>query len=175
MQTMVRKKGQLKIQQMALMLIALTVLFALVGMFFLGIKISQLKRTSLDIQQQEAIFLASKLVNSPEFYCGESFGTLKGSCLDFDKVMALKLNINKYSQLWAVDNIEIRILDNETEKACTSGNYPNCNSIKLLSQNSTGFDASTFVSICRKEKRDFEEIYNICEIGKLSVRYAGNE
>ncbi|MBU0894367.1 MAG: hypothetical protein KKF48_04775 [Nanoarchaeota archaeon] len=169
------KKAQLKIQQMAFMLIAVTIFFALVGMFVLVFKFSELKESASLLEEKDAILLAEKLANSPEFSCGDSFGTHKLNCIDADKIMILKSRISRYSNFWGSSNIEIRkIYPGITGKVlCNSGNYPNCNIIRLISDEITGVDASTFVSLCRKELDTGSDLgfYNKCELAKLMVSY----
>lgn len=169
------KKAQLKIQQMTFMLIAVTLFFVLVGMFLLIIKFSGLQESSTELCEKNARLLVTKLANSPEFSCGEAFESNKVGCVDADKIMVLKENINKYTNFWGVSNIEIRkIYPKGAEKICNLQNYPDCNIIKLLSKDETGFYSSNFVSLCRKES--FEETsYNKCELAKLMVSHEYGE
>jgi|TARA_Y100000310_G_scaffold246957_1_gene252459 hypothetical protein len=163
------KKAQLKIQQMAFMLIAVTLFFVLVAMFIITIKFSGLKESATVLEEKNAMLLVTKLANSPEFSCGEAYGANRINCVDSDKIMVLKENI--YEGFWDVSNIEIRkIYPKEDTIICTSGNYPNCNVIKVKSDEVTGNYLSNFVSLCRKES--FEgEIYDKCEVAKLMVSY----
>src|SRR3989338_5253518 len=73
------KKAQMKIQQMAFMLIALMIFFSLVGLLLLKVKFSGLKEKATDISEKNAILLVEKLANSPEFSCGMSFDESKFS------------------------------------------------------------------------------------------------
>jgi hypothetical protein len=171
------KTGQLKIQQMAFMLIAVIIFFAFVGMAFLSFQLSELRSSAGTLEEKNALLLVTKLSNSPEFSCGKSFGNAKANCIDADKVMVLKENIGKYKNFWGVENIEIRkIYPPQTdEEECTIGNYPECNIIKIRDSNE-GISYSNFVSLCRKEKVIFQETESIqtkCELAKLSVSYNG--
>ena len=102
-----QRKGQLKIQQMAFMLMAVTLFFILVGMFVLTIYLSNLRNSASVFEERNALLLVTKLANSPEFSCGEAFKGKKTNCIDADKVMMLKERIDKYSDFWDVKNIEI--------------------------------------------------------------------
>src|SRR3989344_4901666 len=93
----VSKKSQMKIQQMAFMLIAVTLFFALVGLFITSVLFSGLSNSRALLEEKNAMLLASRLANSPEFSCGNAFGTSRTNCVDFDKVMALKEQIKIYS------------------------------------------------------------------------------
>ena len=162
------KKGQMKIQQMAFMLIAITLFFMFVGIFVLVIRFSSLKQASTILEEENSILLVTKLANSPEFACGASFGNSKLSCIDADKIMALKKHIAEYTGFWGVAKIEIRkIYPNSVE--CNSKNYPNCGIIKVYSRNVNKLPASSnFVALCWKESSDMG-IYDKCEVARLMV------
>lgn len=165
------KRGQMKIQQMAFMLIAVMVFFALVGLLVVTIGFSGLKEKATALQEKNAMLLASKLANSPEFSCGQSFGS-KENCIDLDKVFVLKDKINNYKNFWGVSGIEImRIYPKDSKLIeCISSNYPNCNKITLIS--GVGTSAENFVSLCRKEfDSETNLVYDKCELGKILVRY----
>lgn len=165
------KLGQMKIQQMTFMLIAVTLFFVLVGMFLLVISFSGIKKSANELCEKNAMLLSTKLANSPEFSCGNSFGTGKTNCIDSDKLMVLRDNIEKYEDFWDVTNIEIRkIFPEETEEMCNRGNYPNCNLIQVRSENDEGIYISNFVSLCRKGTYE-GRAYDKCELGKIMIKY----
>ena len=168
---MVNNKGQLKIQQMAFMLLAVTLFFVLVGMFVLVYKFAGLRESATLLEQENAMLLVTKIANSPEFSCGGSFATQRLKCIDFDKVMALKMGIGRYDDFWGVQNLEIRkVYPVSGNIECTPANYPDCGVIKLRSEDISGFVASNFVSLCRKEL--FEgDIENKCELARIMVSY----
>jgi len=169
----VKNKAQMKIQQMAFMLIAVMIFFALVGLLILSVGFSGLKEKATALQEKNAILLVSKLANSPEFSCPE-----KTNCIDLDKIMALKNNINNYKtnkdkNFWGVSNIEIiKIYPGGKFIECNSESYPNCNTLKLISEKTTGITAENFVSLCRKEYDSENYLtYDKCELGKILVKY----
>lgn len=166
------KKAQMKIQQMAFMLIAVTLFFVLVGLFFLLIVFSGTKESVELLKEEGALLLVSKLANSPEFACGEAFGTTKVSCIDGDKVMALRENIGDYSNFWGVDGIEIKNMYPKNPEICTLENYPNCGEIVLIPGTGTG--VSNFVALCKKQDID-GQIYDKCELAKIVVYYGGSD
>lgn len=168
---MVNKFGQMKIQQMSFMLLGVFLFFALVGMIILTVSFSGLKQSATDLKEQNAILLVTKLANSPEFSCGNVFGNQKTDCIDEDKVMMLKENIGKYLDFWGVTNIEIRRIYPENKNiTCTTSNYPDCDTIRLISKSNSGYDKSNFVALCRKEVYK-NEVVNICEMAQIIVRY----
>jgi len=164
------KKGQLKIQQMAFMLMAVTLFFVMVGMFILIFRFSKLKESATLIEERNALLLVTKLANSPEFSCGESFGSNRINCVDADKVMKLKDNIATYSEFWGVAEIQIRkIYPNNGDVKCTEGTYKNCGIIEIFSKNVNSLPpASNFVSLCKKDSYN-DEVYDKCELAILMV------
>jgi hypothetical protein len=167
-----RKKAQMKIQQMSFMILGVFLFFVLIVMIVLTIKVTGLKQSATDLREQNALLLVSKLANSPEFSCGKAFGTEKTDCIDLDKVMMLKEeNIMRYINFWGVSNIEIRRIYPENKNiSCTIQNYPKCDTIKLISTSNAGYDKSNFVALCRKENYN-GNIITKCEMGKLIIRY----
>src|SRR3989344_4789287 len=175
MRIMVNKKSQMKIQQMAFMLIAIMIFFALVGLIILTVGFSGLKEKATALQEENANLLVSKLANSPEFSCGQVFES-KENCIDLDKVFVLKNNINKYKNFWGVSGIEIiKVYPENKNLICASANYPDCDTLKLISdtgEKTTGISAENFVSLCRKEYDSENYLtYDKCELGKILVRY----
>jgi hypothetical protein len=166
------RRAQVKIQQMAFMLIAITIFFVLVGMFVLVIKFNSLKGVATELEEKNALLLVTKLANSPEFSCGQGFGKDRLNCVDADKVMMLKKRINEYGKFWGVSNIEIRKIypPSNQDLLCDFGNYPECNVIRLIGEEVSGYGIGNYVSLCRKEYFE-EEVVDRCEIAELSVSY----
>jgi len=164
------KKGQLKIQQMAFMLIAVTLFFVLIGLFLLTLQLEGLKNSATKLEEKNVRLLIDKIASSPEFYCGDSFeGEI--DCVDLDKVMALYNNIDNYRGFWGVAKITIeKVYPKDYESIlCTQTNYPNCGEIDLYSSNlKKGAQYSNFVALCRKEIIS-EEIYDKCELGRIFI------
>jgi hypothetical protein len=166
---MVNKLAQMKIQQMAFMLVAVILFFALVGMFVLVVRFSGLRQASVILEQENSMLLVTKLANSPEFACGFSFGSSRLSCIDGDKIMILKEHISEYSGFWGIAEIEIRKIYSDSGIECNSGNYPDCGIIKLYSKNVNKLPASSnFVALCWKESSD-TGVYGKCEIARLMI------
>ena len=172
---MVNKKAQLKIQQMAFMLIAVTLFFVLVGLFILVIYMSGLKDGAESLNEKNAALLAAKLSNSPEFSCGNSFGGTKLNCIDGDKVMVLKENINDYGiankNFWGVQNIEIRkIYPSEYgDTECNRGNYNNCGVLKIFDEEMIGTIYSNYVLLCKKALSEDGHPRDKCEMAMFMI------
>jgi hypothetical protein len=166
---MVNKRGQLKIQQMMFMIIGVTILFALVGVFFLSISLSKLNKISQETQQNNALLLVSKLAKSPEFSCGNVFGSVSVNCVDFDKLIALVERQEQYSGFWGVAKIEIKKIYPKNDTWCTKDNYPDCGRLIILNNSVKALaPSSTFISLCRKDVLN-GSIYDKCELAKLII------
>jgi hypothetical protein len=165
------KKAQMKIQQTAFMLLAVTLFFVLAGMFVLVFRFAGLKDSNTDLEAENAMRLITKIANSPEFSCGESFGTQRTNCIDADKVMALKRKIKDYEDFWGKEtNVEIiRIYPEKGDVVCNQGNYPNCDIINLQGEEIKS-EYSNFVALCRKENLGGEAM-DKCELAKIMVNY----
>ena len=165
------KKAQVKIQQMAFMLLAITLFFVLVAMLVLVFKSSSIKESATVLNEKNALLLSTKIANSPEFSCGESFDQPMTNCVDGDKVMMLKELSGRYDGFWGrVPNIKIETVYPVKNKIeCTKGSYPNCNVIDLY-QKDEGFYQPNFVSLCKKV-RTAEGTINKCELAKIYVGY----
>ena len=170
--TLFKKRGQMKIQQMSFMLLGVFLFFALVGMIMLTIKFSDLKQSATDLKEQNAFLLVSKLASSPEFSCGDVFGGEKTDCIDQDKVMMLKENINSYKGFWGVSNIQIRKIYPSLGKdvECIRTNYQRCNLITLIDKPLEGYSKSNFVALCKKELYK-NKVVNKCEMARVTVWY----
>ncbi|MDD5023437.1 MAG: hypothetical protein PHU63_04675 [Candidatus ainarchaeum sp.] len=163
-----KKKAQLKIQQMAFMLIAVTIFFILAGMFVLVIARSNLQKEAEILREEDSEHLVEKIANVPEFICGETFGSDRIDCIDADKVMVLKEKIEKYKDFWDIENIKIIRISSESTELCTMNNYPDCGIIQLFDNDAIG--VSNFASLCRKESFSGES-YDACEVVKVIVSY----
>lgn len=168
------KKGQMKIQQMAFMLLAVTLFFALVGMFLLTVVFSDLEQSAETLQERNSLLLVSKLADSPEFSCGSSFGETKSNCIDSDKAMALKSSSESYSDFWGVSGIEITKIYPQEEGSCTESNYPDCGKIVVVDKGSRGIGVSNFVALCRNENNE-GIIREKCELARVVVYYGGED
>lgn len=165
-----KKQAQIKIQQMAFMLMAITLFFVLVGMFVLVFGFSNLKQRAQILEDTNAMLLVTKLANSPEFSCGDAFAS-KVNCVDADKVMVLKDNVGRYGNFWGVGSIEIRkIYPDKGNVLCTLQNYDSCGVIEVFKGAGQGIlpATSNFVSLCKKQSEN-SMLYEKCELARLIV------
>ena len=77
-------KGQLKIQEMAFVLLALALLGTMAFLFYARIQSQNIMGTAESLKEERALSLRDRIVSLPEIKCAEKI------CLDLDKVEMLK-------------------------------------------------------------------------------------
>lgn len=165
---MVNNKAQLRIQEMAFMLIAVVFFFILVGLFALSIFIQHLREESTSIKEDRTLTSLTNLADSPEFYCVSS----KSNCIDGDKAISL-LNKTSYQDFWAFSSLAIvkssGFSKNRNEMIdCNWANYPDCDIITVYDKGLKNERIiSSYVAFCRKEYYEKGYTYDKCEIGKI--------
>lgn len=149
-------KAQMKIQQMAFMIIAVFIFFALVAIFFLSWQTRSLKNDFGAMQKEQAISSIAVISDMPELNCDSKISL----CLDEDKIKVMASNYSqKYEDFWPVASVKVYRV------------YPKdqFEQIVVFDSGQTNIqEYSTFVSICKKLK-SYGYVYDQCDIGKLSV------
>jgi hypothetical protein len=173
MSVILSKRGQLKIQQMIFMLVAVTLFFVFVVLFFIAFKGASLQKDAIELNRDKATGLVERISGNPEFIFNG-----KSNAIDADKLMILKNNeyYYKYVQdgkkknFWGVKGIIVRKIypsDVTNNIECTQENYPDCNLIKIFT-NENSAPISSFVSLCRKQT--FNGVnYDSCELAELMI------
>lgn len=120
------KKSQLKIQEMAFMLIGVFLFFVLVGLLMLSIFYQNLKKESIQIKESRTLSLITSLADSPEFSCVSS----KSNCVDADKVISL-VNKTSYGNFWPFTSLKVvrsRAFNKKESDMiqCNMANYNEC-------------------------------------------------
>ena len=165
-------KAQLKIQQMAFMIVALVVFFAMVGLIYFSLSLANLKEKVTALQDEEARELVRKFTGTPEFIFTASGDC--SSCIDLDKVYQHYLNGELYKDFWNIDYLMIeRIYSLSSTKKCTSQNYPECQELELI-KNREDFEAvsSAFVTLARWDPQINDYRY---EFGRIHVSITQND
>jgi len=157
------KKGQVKIQQMAFVLVAIMIFFAIVALFYITIRSGSLRQDVETIRDEEAKELVRMASSWPELSWKDC-----SACVDMDKALILKESEN-YEDFWDVPFLQIeRIYPVPENGECTRQNYPDCSTITLIKEE--GFIARTsFVALCR-----YDEGIK-CELGKIHLGFRSAE
>ena len=161
------KKGQLRIQEMALMLIAVFFFFTLVGLFIFAIVYANLQDSATKIAEDRTISSVISLSNSPELSCVAS----RSNCVDEDKLISL-VGKTAYQNFWPFSSLKVYRLsafdkDESELVVCNTGNYPRCDLFIVYDKNvANERSVSTFITLCRKEL-DNGYTYDKCEVAKI--------
>ena len=163
------KRAQLKIQQMAFVLVALIIFLAIVALFYFSISLSNLRKTAASLQDEEAKEIIRKLASTPEFVL-TTFTC--SNCIDLDKTFSLKER-RSYDGFWNLGFLQIEKVYPEEKNECDKANYPNCRTITLIKNEEIGSPKRAFVTICywTKEKGG----YTKCELGRIYASGKGIE
>lgn len=164
------ERGQLKVQEMAFVLVALMIFFALVALLYLSVRSSLLERQAVVSSDERALEAVRHLAGTSEFSWGECSG-----CIDLDKTFVLKERIAKnasLTRLWDYDYLALESIYPATAGGeCTPVTYPACNRTTILKTETYGVAQSAFVTLCRWDAQE----QKICTLGKLYLSDRGRE
>ena len=160
------RKGQIKIQETAFMLVAVLLFFILAGLFVVSVIYSNLREQATDISADKTYAVISNLANSAEFSCSIS----KPNCVDADKVLILTTK-PAYEKFWQFSSLKIIRESGLNKKEdlieCKLGNYPNCDELVVFDKNINNVVmVESFIALCRKENN-----YDKCEIAIFEAGY----
>lgn len=144
------RKGQLKIQETAFMLLALAFLFALLFIFYSNYQVKEIYSEKNKLLEEQAISLLEKFMAMPEFSC------LQGECIDEDKLFVLR-NMTSYNDLWrGISKIQVVKI------------YPQKESIIIYQKGKAEITYSSFIPLC-KTKQSEGYVWQECSLAKLLI------
>lgn len=161
------KKGQIQIQEMAFVLVAIILLFGLILLGFAMFQSTKIKQLAYETRKEKTIAMLDSIANMPEFSCKNAY------CLDEEKLIAY-LNLEDrrtvYDKFWKNLNIALikveRIVP-EKQGNCNEQNYPNCKTYVLYVSNKDYQAYSTFMPLCYYSTNYGKR----CDIAKLTVGF----
>jgi hypothetical protein len=164
-----KKKGQLKIQEMAFMLVAVVLFFVLIGLFVMSIVFTGLEDEATRLAEEKTLAAVTSLADTPELSCIAA----KSNCIDGDKLISLiNLNNSAYDKFWPFSSLRVIKLngfgkeDNELIK-CTYANYPDCELFEIYDKEVDNERVvGSFVALCRKDFEN-ERTFDKCEVAKI--------
>ncbi len=159
------KRGQMQIQQMAFMILAVFLFFILVGLFFLGIQFRDIKKNVAQLQTEQAISSLKVIADMPEL----SYNSRESLSLDEDKLIIMSGNLGSYySEFWPVASVKVYKIYPKFDEQIKCPAL-NCNYFEVYDNRQENTRTySTYVSICKKIK-ETGYVYDKCEVGKLVV------
>jgi len=152
------RKGQMKIQQMAFVLVALMLLFGMVALFYFSVVLKDTRSSAQELEEQKVLEQIKKIATSPEFKWVEDCD----SCIDFDKALLLSER-KSYNGFWGFDYLMFEKVGGVGN--CTRASYPECKSLTIANKR-IGTPVNTFITLCRQEVKEGTP-YNVCELGKV--------
>ena len=158
-------KAQMKIMQMAFMIVAVFFFFVLVGLFFIGIQFKDVAGSAEQLQRDQAISSLRVIADMPEL----NYDSSDAVTLDEDKLKVMSGGFgSSYGEFWPVASVaayKLWPVASELKECPGVG----CNYYKIYDNGQSNVRTySTYVSICKKVKED-GFIYDRCEVGKLEV------
>jgi len=163
--TLSKKSGQMKIMQMAFMIVAVFFFFVLVGLFFLSIQFKDVKSSAAQLQREQAISSLKVIADMPEL----NYDSRESFTLDEDKLVIMAGGFGEiYEEFWPVASVGAYKLWPVADKINQCPGL-GCNYYKLYDNDQDNVQTySTYVSICKKVKES-GFVYDKCVIGKLEV------
>lgn len=138
-------KAQMKIQQMAFMLVALMIFFGMVAIVYFTITFSNLRDKADDLREQEAKEIARQMSATPELTFSKK-GSSCSACIDLDKAYVLAKTQSYPTKYWNLDYLAIeRIYPAPTKENCvspTSDNYPDCRFLTIIDKHPGSYDGT---------------------------------
>lgn len=114
------KLAQMKIQQMAFMIVAVVVFFAMVAVIYFSISLRGLETKVQELRDDEAREIARQLASSPEFAFTASSDC--EDCIDLERAFQISQNPNYQNSFWNLNYLALeRISPPSSENiSCTN-------------------------------------------------------
>lgn len=161
------KKAQVKIQEMAFVLVAVMILFALAALIFFSVKINSMKEQATLLKEEQTASLVRYISGIPELSWNCP------GCIDFDKALALsRQDKNAFANFFELDSLELEVLyPKQNEEFCVLGSYPLCSKLVIINKTGNfGISSSAFVTLCRWSS---EKQQQVCALGKVYASGTG--
>ncbi len=171
-----RKRGQVKMIETILVLLALVFFFGIIIIFYSRFQLFEVQKLAREVDEERASSLLGKISGMPELKCSVSFGSASGAdCIDTYKLLALSKQQSKFEEEFEglsevrVERVYPPPSGAGAGQACDFGNnYPeNCTYWQLYKKAGTGSRTSldSFVTLCTQRTSVLYE----CEIGRIIV------
>jgi len=152
------RKAQIKIQEMAFVMLAIVLLAVIALIFFMRVSSEKIKSEGEFAKQQTAISLLDKIASLTELSCAQGTGTI---CID-----------EKKAEIVSSDDYQARMKNifqgiNETRIRRI---YPSGDDIVVYKAGKVSQSYSTFISLCKQEKVGYSMEWK-CGIALLELGY----
>ena len=158
-----QKKAQIKIQEMAFVLVAIFIVFGLIILIFFRFQTGAWSQAAEEVRERRTISLLDKVSSMPELNCGSSL-TTKSSCIDETKLQYMCGEFSaKYKKTWKnVLKIEVERLypKDQTLKNI----YTIYEDAKFGEEDISYSSYSNIISLCKYTAGGYE-----CDIARLAI------
>lgn len=155
---MKNKKAQMKIQEMAFVLVAVVFLGALLLLFFARFQVGTMQKTATELQELRTITMLRVIASMPELAC-----TQEALCIDQDKLNVFNRSTSvqsQYSALWQASNIVNIRVEEVYPRTTPTKTYTIYR--KATQENKVTY--STYIPLCSESQRA-----SVCKIAKIKV------
>ena len=139
------KKAEIKIQEMAFVLLAVVLLFTLVLLIFARFQIAQLQESALELRREQAVSMLRVIASMPELRCSASFSSVaESACIDEIKLEAFVSEHERYEELWKnskISGITIKEAYPEGQEYVIKSARPGTNTVTY----------ATFIPLCEEQ------------------------
>ena len=127
------KRAQMKIQQMAFMLVAVMIFFSMVAIVYFMIVSSKISDTAEDLRQEEAKELARQMAGTPELMFSKR-SSPESSVVDLNKAIYLKQHRAYQKGFWNLDYLAIeRVYPRPSrQNECDAENLGTCRFLTII-------------------------------------------
>jgi len=157
------KRGQLKIQEMAFVLLGVVFLFALILLFFVSFQYRSWQKVASQTEEARAITLLEVVASMPEFRCSSSFSSASEAvCIDIDKIEYFNKTRSirdKYAILWEsaqAAGVEVQEI------------YPGKSTYTIYSKSNFQGSSKTYSTYSALCSQEYGEL--ICKIAKIKIK-----
>lgn len=153
------KKAQVKIQEMAFVLVAIVILGGIVFIFFSKFQLANVQKAAETVKQKEAISLLERISAMPEIKCAER--GVEKFCIDQDKleIFIPMAASSAYIKQWQ-----------GMQKVSISNIWPDEKEWTIYGKWQGNFTYSTFINVCKQE---FKEASSwTCSLALMEISYS---
>jgi len=149
------KRAQVKIQEMAFVLLALVFLFVLGFMFFSRLQFSNMEKRAEELREATALSVLNKISAMPELRCSASLGRATETlCLDKVKIEIFSEKFSEeYAKIWqGLSYVKVLQI------------FPSEKEYVIYYKNEGNLSYSNFVNLCSDENEGYA-----CSLGMILV------
>lgn len=157
---MKKNRGQMKIQEMAFVLVAVVFLGGLLLLFFARFQLTSTQRIATELRELRTVTMLRVISSMPELSCAGEI-----NCIDYDKLKFFDASPEirgKYAELWQSSSITKIVVEEAYPKTTVTKAYKIYDKSAQAAQNIVTY--STFVPLCTQTQQK-----PTCKIARIKV------